>query len=244
MYNEGDMKFYKIEEYILNSIKNEKYSSDEKIESENELAKKFSVSRMTCRKAIENLVQRNYLYKIKGKGTYVKNNENKHIIYLNETIGFSDRTKRENLNAITQVLKYEERFPSAQISKKLNVDKNEKIVYLKRLRFINEEPVVVEMTYIPKKFVNEKKLNEFFESKYNYALGENYKIKEMQKEYMGVLPNRDVKELLDIKENIPVFKQEITSILENGEIFEYTKAFYNQEKYKFLEILKKDIDKY
>lgn len=238
------MKFYKIEEYILNNIKNEKYLPDEKIESENELSKKFSVSRMTCRKAIENLVQRNYLYKIKGKGTYIKDNENKHIIYLNETIGFSERTKRENLDAITQVLKYEERLPSVRISKKLNVDKNEKIVYLKRLRFINEEPVVVEMTYIPKKFVNEKKLNEFFESKYNYALGEHYKIKEMQKEYMGVLPNRDVKELLDIKENIPVFKQEITSILDNGEIFEYTKAFYNQEKYKFLEILKKDIDKY
>ena len=101
-----------------------------------------------------------------------------------------------------------------------------------------------EITYIPKKFVNEKRLNEFFESKYNYALSENYKIKEMQKEYMGVLPNRDIKELLNIKENIPVFKLENTAILENGEIFEYTKAFYNQEKYKFLEILKKDIDKY
>ena len=117
---------------------------------------------MTCRKAIENLVQRNYLYKIKGKGTYVKNNENKHIIYLNEAIGFSERTKRENLSAVTNVLQYEERFPSNQISKKLNINKEERIVYLKRLRFINEEPVVVEITYIPKKFVNEKKLNEFF----------------------------------------------------------------------------------
>ena len=238
------MKFYKIEEYILNNIKNGQYLIEEQIESENELSKKFNVSRMTCRKAIENLVQRNYLYKIKGKGTYVKNNEDKHIIYLNETIGFSERTKRENLSAVTKVIKYEERTASTQIGKKLIIDKSEKIVYLKRLRFIDGEPVVVEITYIPKKFVNEKKLNEFFESKYNYALSENYKIKEMQKEYMGVLPSRDIKELLKIKENIPVFKQEITSILENGDIFEYTKAFYNQEKYKFLEILKKDIDKY
>ena len=238
------MKFDKIEEYILNNIKSDVYLSEEKIESENELAKKFGVSRMTCSKAIENLVQRNYLYKIKGKGTYVKNNENKHIIYLNEAIGFSERTKRENLSAVTHVLQYEERFPSDQISKKLNINKEERIVYLKRLRFINEEPVVVEITYIPKKFVNKKRLNEFFESKYNYALSENYKIKEMQKEYMGVLPNRDIKELLNIKENIPVFKLENTAILENGEIFEYTKAYYNQEKYKFLEILKKGIDKY
>ena len=103
---------------------------------------------------------------------------------------------------------------------------------------------MVEITYIPIKFINEKKLNEFFESKYNYALGENYKIIEMQKEYMGILPSRDIKELLEIKGNVPVFKQEITSILADGEIFEYTKAFYNQEKYKFLEILKKNIDKY
>ena len=238
------MKFYKIEEYIVNNIKNDIYLSEEKIESENELAKKFGVSRMTCRKAIENLVQRNYLYKIKGKGTYVKNNENKHIINLNEAIGFSERTKRENLSAVTHVLQYEERIPSEPVRKKLDIAKEEHVIYLKRLRFINEEPVVVEITYIPKKFVNEKKLAEFFESKYNYAVNENYKIKEMQKEYMGVLPNRDIKELLNIKENIPVFKLENTAILENGEIFEYTKAFYNQEKFKFLEILKKDIDKY
>ena len=77
------MKFYEIEEYLLNNIKKSFYLPDEKIESENELVKKFGVSRMTCRKAIENLVQRNYLYKIKGKGTYVKDNSNKHIIYLN-----------------------------------------------------------------------------------------------------------------------------------------------------------------
>ncbi|MBP9477572.1 MAG: GntR family transcriptional regulator [Sebaldella sp.] len=238
------MKFYEIEEYLLNNIKKSFYLPDEKIESENELVKKFGVSRMTCRKAIENLVQRNYLYKIKGKGTYVKDNSNKHIIYLNETIGFSERTKRENLNPVTKVLKYEERVPEDGIREKLRLKKEEKIVYLKRLRFINNEPVVVEITYIPIKFINEKKLNEFFESKYNYALGENYKIIEMQKEYMGILPSRDIKELLEIKGNVPVFKQEITSILADGEIFEYTKAFYNQEKYKFLEILKKNIDKY
>ena len=238
------MKCYEIEEFLLENIKKNVYLPGEKIESENELVKKFKVSRMTCRKAIENLVQRNYLYKIKGKGTYVKDNSKKHLIYINETIGFSERTKRENLNPITKVLKYEERVPEERIREKLRIKKSEKIVYLKRLRFINNEPVVVEITYIPKKFINEKKLNEFFESKYNYALGENYKIVEMQKEFMGILPSRDIKELLEIKDNVPVFKQEITSVLDDGEIFEYTKAFYNQERYKFLEILKKNIDKY
>jgi GntR family transcriptional regulator of arabinose operon len=46
---------------------------DERIPSENVLGKEFSVSRMTVNKAINNLVNEGFLYRIKGSGTYVRN---------------------------------------------------------------------------------------------------------------------------------------------------------------------------
>ena len=35
-----------------------------------------------------------------------------------------------------------------------------------------------------------------------------------------------------------MFKKELVSILENNSIFEYTKIYYNQNKYRFLQITK------
>jgi len=43
----------------------------DKIPGERALAKQFGVSYMTARKAIENLVAENYLYRVASRGTYV-----------------------------------------------------------------------------------------------------------------------------------------------------------------------------
>ena len=88
------MKYDEIEDYILLNINTGVYKSGQKIESENNLSSKFNVSRMTVRRAIENLIHSNYLYREQGKGTFVKNHEDKLSIFLNEIIGFSERAKR------------------------------------------------------------------------------------------------------------------------------------------------------
>ena len=44
----------------------------EPIPSEQELMEMYQVSRITVRKAVDELVNEGYLYKIQGKGTYVK----------------------------------------------------------------------------------------------------------------------------------------------------------------------------
>ena len=59
---EQDIK-YRIEEGILRN--------GDMIESENVLKEMYNVSRMTVRQALNNLVRDGYLYRHKGKGTFV-----------------------------------------------------------------------------------------------------------------------------------------------------------------------------
>ena len=120
------MKVDKIEEYILEKIKNEEYVKGEMINSENQLSQKFNVSRMTVRKAIENLIQRNYLYRKHGKGTYVKDNSNKISVFLNEMIGFNERAKRYNLKAETKIINYKLIKADKILSEKLKIEEKEK----------------------------------------------------------------------------------------------------------------------
>lgn len=64
-------KYQKLKEYIIDTIGSEGLKSGDKIWSENQLAKKFMVSRHTVRQAIGELANEGWLYKVHGKGTFV-----------------------------------------------------------------------------------------------------------------------------------------------------------------------------
>ena len=57
--------------YIENHIQNKLYSPGQIIPSESEFCRMFHVSRMTVRKALDELVAQGVLYKEKGRGTFV-----------------------------------------------------------------------------------------------------------------------------------------------------------------------------
>ena len=65
------VKFEKIANEIQQRIENGVYVRSQKLPSEYDLAKEFAVSRLTIRKAIDELIQKNILYKLKNRGTYV-----------------------------------------------------------------------------------------------------------------------------------------------------------------------------
>lgn len=65
-------KYEVVVKWIDDQIKAGKFKSGEKLPSENDLAKKFDMSRQTVRRAIEILEHKGVLKRIKGSGTYLK----------------------------------------------------------------------------------------------------------------------------------------------------------------------------
>lgn len=66
------MPIYKTIENDLKKLINEsELKSGDLVPSENELKEKYAVSRMTVRQALNNLVNDGYLYRHKGKGTFI-----------------------------------------------------------------------------------------------------------------------------------------------------------------------------
>ncbi len=230
------LKYLEIEEFIIKKIKNEEYIADEKIPSELDFAKMFDVSRMTARKALENLVSKNYLYKIERKGTYVKDNDEKSEINLDEIVSFEKRVKKEGKLAETQVLKFELKKPNKLIVKKMNLEKDEKVYYYERVRLIDKEPFALEIGYIPERFAKMKQ-EDVRGSIYEFMGQNNLKIKSLKKEYIAIVPDSKIKEILNIRNNIAVFKIEYANIIQGDEMFQYTKVYYNQNRYKFIQIV-------
>lgn len=74
-------KYKTLKNYIEQNILNGTYKDQVAIPSENEFCKLFKTSRVTVRKAIDELVLENYLYRVQGVGTFVqeKSQRNKQV---------------------------------------------------------------------------------------------------------------------------------------------------------------------
>ena len=65
--------YKQVEKILRESIRNiGGDSEDAPIPAERDLAKAFNIQRLTVRRAIEQLVREGLLYKIRGKGTFIK----------------------------------------------------------------------------------------------------------------------------------------------------------------------------
>ena len=65
--------YIQIFETLLDDIKNKKYATSQKLPSENILAQTYNVNRHTIRQALQVLKDNNYIYTLKGKGTFISN---------------------------------------------------------------------------------------------------------------------------------------------------------------------------
>lgn len=133
---------------ILNKIENKEYNPGDKIPTEFELAEMYNVSRVTVRGAIQQLVNQNKLEKKSGKGTFVK-----QATYTEVTCkggSFTENCLKRNAKPSTKlidsaIIKCSEEFKEL-------ADKENNILVIKRIRYVNEEPCIIEIDYMPTSF--------------------------------------------------------------------------------------------
>lgn len=70
----ANYKYRQLAEVLKNDIVNSVYSAGQQIPIEDELIERFQVSRNTVRQAVKLLVQKGYLTKVQGSGTFVTEN--------------------------------------------------------------------------------------------------------------------------------------------------------------------------
>jgi len=139
--------YYQLREKLAKKIASHEWKPGEKIPSEAELCDAYSVSRITVRKAIEDLVRSGQLIKQQGKGTFVTNVSMEHR--LSKFYSFSEELTRHGLTERAQVLSFEVVPAAKEVSDMLSMQKNEQVYMVKRLRMADEMPYTVEISYIP-----------------------------------------------------------------------------------------------
>lgn len=221
---------------LINSLKEEIKTMDEgdKIPSERQLCHIYNVSRTTVRNAITELEYSGHLQRIQGKGTFV-NNPNKEKLNLSKYYSFTESTKQAGKTPKTVIIEYHIQKSVEKTQFFLNTDPNDLIIEFTRLRLANNEPMLLETTYlryedfpeITKALLEKIPLYEIFESKYDR------KITKVTETFSGTFLNQEKSHFLGVRPNSACMKIIRCSYDKNNNIIEYTESYAPSDKFEY-----------
>lgn len=124
-----------------------RWHKDIPLPTEQEFAEQYDVSVGTVRKAIEKLVEDGILVKQQGKGTFLKqpnfeSSLSRFFKFRDKDIGYV--TPAGRIKKIVEI-------PAvSEINEQLNRDKNEPLIYIERVRMLDNKVIVSEKIWLPK----------------------------------------------------------------------------------------------
>lgn len=134
-------KYVRIKDHLIKGVASHQF--DDRLPSENELARCHKVSRMTARKALDELVRNGLARRVPGKGTFLKKRDFTqayfHIHPFSENarifhVSTRSRLVRAGMVNLPQELKT--RLPG------------KKAVGIQRVHYLNEQPACYEVRYL------------------------------------------------------------------------------------------------
>lgn len=134
--------YEQIAQWMIENIHTGKWEKGYQLQAEEDLAKVLQVSRGTLRKAISVLIEQGLLLRIQGKGTFV---QEKKISYpfAQQLISFAESMDARGYAYETTVIAQRVELPNKTVQQKLAIDATDKVLYLKRVRSIQNEPAIL-----------------------------------------------------------------------------------------------------
>jgi len=226
--------YYQLKEILRDYVFNSHTDLDKPIPTEQELSDIFEISRPTVRQAINELVVEGILYRVKGKGTFVSGPKIQQE-FLQVLDSFNNEFKKKGLTPSTKVLGLDIVKSDKTVSEALNLQEGTEVIRLQRLRFANDEPIVIVDTYLPYnqcKFLFEKNLEQ--ESLYELIESElPLKIVKAVRTLEAILAGDYEAQLLNVRKGAPIQFIKSRIFLSNNEPIEYSLAKYRGDRSTF-----------
>ena len=216
---------------LINQIENDMKEND-KLESEREICIKYSVSRTTVRQALDELEKNKYIYKLHGKGNFVKTRVLEQRLF--KVSSFTEDMKKAGKKPTSKLLNFEIQEGDTEVCDNLKLPQNDLVIKFARIRLADNIPMIYEITYLPYEIfkglsaetLKENPLYEIFKRDYNIQ------ITSAEESIESVLINKLESVYLEVPVNNAALKFERISY-KNKDIVEYTKTIARGDKFKY-----------
>ncbi|NLO84496.1 MAG: GntR family transcriptional regulator [Clostridiales bacterium] len=135
---------------LKNDIMAGVYPAGGRIPSEQLLCDTYSVSRVTVRKAMLDLVQEGLLVRRQGKGTFVADERIQRD--LQQITSFSAACRQKGHNATAKLISVQLEEATSEDIDKLGLAQGDRVLEICRLRLSDGEPIMLEINRFPERF--------------------------------------------------------------------------------------------
>lgn len=225
--------YHQLKEILKETIDKGELKIGDKIPSENKLCSQYNISRNTAKKAIEDLVQEGVLRRIQGKGTFVSKPKMEQS--LTGFYSFSKVMEEKGMNPKDIILHMKITMTSSRVARKLKLKEEEHVLELKRIRCANDEPIILETSYIPNKLVPNISLEDIKESSLYDVMAKKYGIAVIRaKEVFEPVLIRDYEsKYLQVNEGFPALLLERIAYDEAENPVEYCHSIVRGDRCRF-----------
>lgn len=225
--------YYQIVEHIKSIIEKGELKPGDCLPSEREFAERYGISRMTVRQAVNELVSEGYLYRIRGKGTFIA--EKKIEQKLAGLTSFTEDMRARGMEPSSKLIRFEIVPANNKLAKQLGIKENAPVYDIVRIRLADNEPMALENTYIPANLVKGLTEEIISQSLYSYIEEKlDLKIKDSDQAIEASVADEKQSKALEIKKGSPILFIQRNTFLTNGATLEVVKSAYRADRYKFL----------
>ena len=206
----------------------------DQLPSEPELCEIYGVSRTVVRQALREIELESLITRRKGKGTFIAEPKISESLAQKLTGFYQDMVER-GLEPVTKVLHHEIVPANKKIADYLEIEPSTLVYEITRLRYVNEEPILLVTTYLPYELcpqlrdidISDRSLYAFLEEECSIFISYGRRFIE------AVLANETESRLLEIDIGAPLILLNSVSYLEDGTPIEYYHALHRGDRSRF-----------
>ncbi len=230
--------YLQLEEIIEDAIKSGVYKDGDKLPSENRLCLKYGVSRITVRQALNILEQKNLVYTVHGKGTFVK----KLVIdqYLLKVVNFGDILLQKGFTGCTRIHSFQFKAENKQAEEILEAKKYGGICNLNLTGYVRKCPAVYYQSFFHEKTglqiyqaALELEQKEAAFSSYDLYAKIGILIDKIDQKIMAVNAGKELSKLFNMPVGTAFLVLESKLYASGGLPVEYKIGYYPSNKFEF-----------
>ncbi|MGF1471296.1 MAG: GntR family transcriptional regulator [Rubrobacteraceae bacterium] len=229
--SEGTL-YHQLHSELVEQIESGKIGVGDRLPSEADLVRDYNVSRTTARRALDELRRQGVVWREPGRGTFLASPRlRSDLAYL---YSFSEEIERWGYEPGASLISQKEIGADNTTAKRLGVEPGEKVLYVRRLRLADGQPIFVCDSCLPVTRFPELQdadyrsvsLRELFQK----TVGR--KVSQAQQWITAAAAPADIAGLLEIEPGTPVLKVERVTFVAGDEPIENVEAFFHPERYR------------
>jgi GntR family transcriptional regulator len=226
--------YHQLKTILMTGIESGEWQPGQQIPTEEDLSKRFGISKITVRQALRELAGLGYVRREQGRGTFVS--RAKLSQGPRELTSFTEEMRRHNLTAHSRVLDQSIREATEAVATALEIAAGDPVFVLTRLRLADGEPMGVQIAHIPARLVpglvedalEDRSLYEVLQTRYGLHPAR------ARETHFALLTPVEYAELLGISAGSPSLGAERIAYLPGGGPLEFVESVMRGDRYRIV----------